>query len=1418
MIRRLGADLFGSQIQRSRRRGSALSRISVEPLEVRCLPSAVIELVGDLNSAPVDQHDQSAALPAQMTVGDLTFFWRQSSYHGGSLWRTDGTDEGTFAVLEGSPDIDQHHLANLWSVGDKLYFQTHDLSSRVHELWVSDGTSFGTQRIRRSPEQGSSLQRLSGYGDVVTFGTAAAFFSYDADQTSVFVTDGTSRGTRKLFELTGEDVILDLFAASDGRLYTVSLRYESSLGLDQYSLWVVEPSGNTPRRLSSTSDTSTITGIDAFHESAGTVVFRASKSFEEAEFWAINGNATGMSPLPVSTAGAPWVNLEIIHAFDNGSFLLVGGTNYFTSDLWHYEAETRHTTRLTNTGTVHYYRGSTTLGESCYFVLDDTLWTSNGTAAGTSQLIGRNLPNSSRAAPRFLNILRVGERLMLHGDDADHGAEWWTSDGTPDGTQLLLDILPGAESGSLGSSSGAFRSSYVPRLLFIGRGIDELSHIWVTEGTAQSSRRLLRNSTGTEDSTFVRIAADGESILFNTRDSTPTGPFTRLWRETNGSLKLLGSVSEGTPFTYQIGSNGTREYWRTNNQQTGRSELYERVGFDLVRVPMQPESFYPDAVYELANGRRIIWGSEVNFGTQQPRELKLFSENGATIRLAQDYSLDVVSVSEQVLWFKMDLGSRKLWRTDGTPAGTFQISEYSGGPVTEAPWAGEQRWIFHSSNGPVVTNGTTSGTLALRTFVPGAEKLTGVGFVSNEYLFSATTAAGVSSLWAYNGSSARRVHEFSSTITPSIGQAGSDRMWFMSGSFYDLTLFVTDAQESGTREVFNFDQPVIQLLPFGDRVVIVVWNSSTQEATLWISDGTRSGTGPLGHNMEGQLFLTVNGSDVVEYDGGVVFTATTEETGQELFRIRTVENLAAPQNVVVDSRQDHLSIHWTDVAGAVQYDVEILDSKNPQRVIHRSTVNDAELDEINFQTAGIWMVRVRSLALIGEDSNWSQPVEFVTGPKPVLKSLPAESTNRLPEFQWLSTSEFSSFDVWLTHRDTKTRVAYGAGVASKSFRVESPLAVGLYAVWVRGIRNDGSKSDWSELTEFTVVYPAIQIRSGGGIWRTPRPEFTWDAVPDARNYRLEIRTENGTVAYTVSGIAGTAHLVAQDLAAGRYRVVVTAMNAIRRISEQSLGTPLLIALPPQTLSNDAQSLSWSPVPEAVTYSVELRDSLGQLVMPRTTQTGTRFVASTPFAPGQYSFRVFANFRGASSNWSNIAEFEIFRPPVSILSPAGSTADATPVIQWSAASGAGIYDIEVIQRGSGRTAYAASQKQATVHRVASILANGQYDLRVRALFPDGSRSTWSSLVPLRIGPAVVAAVNSGVLRWQPIAGATHYEVWLNYLGNKPVRKIVYLPYYVNTSYSLNKSLPSGRYQFWIRAIRAEAGSLYAGEWSSIDFIQ
>lgn len=41
-------------------------------------------------------------------------------------------------------------------------------------------------------------------------------------------------------------------------------------------------------------------------------------------------------------------------------------------------------------------------------------------------------------------------------------------------------------------------------------------------------------------------------------------------------------------------------------------------------------------------------------------------------------------------------------------------------------------------------------------------------------------------------------------------------------------------------------------------------------------------------------------------------------------------------------------------------------------------------------------------------------------------------------------------------------------------------------------------------------------------------------------------------------------------------------------------------------------------------------------------------------------------------------------------------------------------------------------------------------------------------------------------------------------------------YLTTSYTLPSTLPKGRYQTWLRPVRAESGQLYYGPWTNVLF--
>src|SRR5204862_2176513 len=92
-------------------------------------------------------------------------------------------------------------------------------------------------------------------------------------------------------------------------------------------------------------------------------------------------------------------------------------------------------------------RELTIAGNGLYFLADGlqgaaALWRSDGTIAGTAPVV----PLTDAAAS---TLRAVGGKLLFLRADADTGREWWVTDGTPDGTTILRDIVPGPGSSKI---------------------------------------------------------------------------------------------------------------------------------------------------------------------------------------------------------------------------------------------------------------------------------------------------------------------------------------------------------------------------------------------------------------------------------------------------------------------------------------------------------------------------------------------------------------------------------------------------------------------------------------------------------------------------------------------------------------------------------------------------------------------------------------------------------------------------------------------------------------------------------------------------------------------------------------------------------------------------------------------------------
>jgi ELWxxDGT repeat protein len=125
-----------------------------------------------------------------VVAGPNTFFQAFTPDAGAEIWRSDGTEAGTFLLKDTcSGADDQFPVPTLTAIGATIYFPADDCVSG-RELWKSDGTPAGTQRVKDinpGPDRSSPDNFFVAAGQL--------FFTADQATSTIWKSDGTDSGT-----------------------------------------------------------------------------------------------------------------------------------------------------------------------------------------------------------------------------------------------------------------------------------------------------------------------------------------------------------------------------------------------------------------------------------------------------------------------------------------------------------------------------------------------------------------------------------------------------------------------------------------------------------------------------------------------------------------------------------------------------------------------------------------------------------------------------------------------------------------------------------------------------------------------------------------------------------------------------------------------------------------------------------------------------------------------------------------------------------------------------------------------------------------------------------------------------------------------------------------------------------------------
>ena len=553
-------------------------------------------------------------------------------------------------------------------------------------------------------------------------------------------------------------------------------------------------------------------------------------------------------------------------------------------------------------------RNLVTYNGKIYFAANDglglgtELWASDGSTAGTALLKDLYLgPNSS--SPGEFEV--VGNTLFFAASNED-GTELWKTDGTSDGTSQVKDIRLGSSS----SGPDRLRSADLglgPVLFFVaneGSG----SELFISDGTADGTQMVLDigPNSGFQSREIIPI---GSFVYFSATDSAQYG--TELWRSdgTPEGTRRVTNLFNGPNDLVAI---GTKIYFHSR-LVNGRTAVWV---YDTTR-PIENETIIvssgdnPDDL--IAAGTRLFFEYEtVNEGVE------LWSYDGTVAALVRDirpgeesgWLGDAVAIGN-LLYFESDgPEGEELWRSDGTLAGTYLVKDIRPGSRDSEPqdlinFGGN---LFFTAFTPEVgreiyiSDGTEQGTGLIKDLTTDSLSALYEYFeaesLADTLFFVAYDPTNGAEIWKSDGSAAGTMlvkdiwsgpspSQFDSDIPKWLTPVGQTLFFSAYNPLLGNELWKTDGTEAGTVIVkdlfpgeYESSSPT-ELVAVGNRLFFEANSGDGSGRELYVSDGTSAGT-----TLVTDIYPGPAGAGIVNpvaFGNKLIFQANDGSSGAELW-------------------------------------------------------------------------------------------------------------------------------------------------------------------------------------------------------------------------------------------------------------------------------------------------------------------------------------------------------------------------------------------------------------------------------------------------------------------------------------------------------------------------------------------------------
>lgn len=753
------------------------------------------------------------------------------------LWKSDGTEQGTVQV---TPSSNIYVIQQAAIVNNFLFYWAN--ATPAGGLYKTDGTEAGTQLLlsnNYTPESYYyAINNLFSFNGKLFF---VASHNKLGDEPSI--SDGTPSGTFLLKDIaSGENVSSNL----SGITQVGSLLYFTAFNELGRELWCTDGTSDGTRL---------VTDLNPGPASSMQYGSSHSVAYKDTLFFAASTTYGDYSSLykTAGTSASTGLVKSFTYGILPGSLYVHNSFLYFFANtdntgykLWKSDGTAAGTVQLINQGSSYSIPQFITINNWLYFLYSTPtagteLWRTDGTAANTMMVKDISTGNAD-AFEGTMNLMNVNGTLFFMANDGTHGKELWKSDGTAEGTQLVKDI-------NAGSGNAVFDKPIVfqNQLYFVSNDVDDLTRqeCWRSDGTSAGTI-MIKNIDSALGLFDVRPEIVFQNKLYLSAKDSDSG--SEIWRTDGNMVSQLKEVNT-TPADADpnkdrwgllsprfVGLNNTlffsadnvrygRELWMTKG-----TEATTRLVKDFTKVPttLWYNSTNTDSYF---NGM-IVYKNQL-FVLVNGNQLWKIDEEGTTQLLLQNSDISSTylgnfTIFKDELYFRFGLYGSQVYRTDGTVCTPIILS------------------------------------------IPGTFL-----FAHNNFLFLWGYNGSQSELWKIDGQSAvpQKVKGLNGSVeNDSFGIVGNlvffTTVYRVNQSYHKYQLWRTDGTEEGTFLLTdtngNGDDGVTgKILNFNNKAYYSLNNGSGQ---IWSTDGTIQGTKltialdvPPGRLRYFDLFDIVNG-------------------------------------------------------------------------------------------------------------------------------------------------------------------------------------------------------------------------------------------------------------------------------------------------------------------------------------------------------------------------------------------------------------------------------------------------------------------------------------------------------------------------------------------------------------------------------